>query len=273
MDTSGSLLDQPFIPYFKQWKIDTTLFPMTHLEYPVFLLTFYILSVLYYQPAKNKIADRSSKPKPEATFAQKVVLSLHNLALCIFSVLCFVSTVPVIYNLMANVGWTKASCGLIQKEYDSDFGFWSYLFYLSKYYEFADTFILIWKGRRPIFLQKFHHIGAVVGMWLVITSRSTCGYIFVVFNSFIHSIMYLYYALTVWKIRIPFKSIITMLQMVQFVTGMSLGIVQWVFYGECLTVGDRIVICYHEIYVGCLFILFKLFFNKAYSKKIKKKGD
>ena len=184
------------------------------------------------------------------------------------------STVPIIYRLMfTGEGWAKASCGLIQKEYEFEYGYWSWLFYISKFYEFADTYIVIWKGRRPIFLQKFHHIGAVIGMWWVITTRSTCGYIFVVFNSFIHSIMYLYYALTTWKIRIPFKSIITMLQMTQFVTGMSLGIVQLIFFGECLTFGDRITIWYHEIYVGSLFILFRLFFKKTYSKKNKKKSE
>merc|ERR1712154_28414 len=96
-----------------------------------------------------------------------------------------------------------------------------------------------------------------IGLWICLTTRATCSYIFVVENSFIHSIMYLYYALSVWKIKIPFKFIITMLQMVQFVSGMSLGIVQLLWFGECLTVGDRITIWYHEIYVGLLFILFR----------------
>jgi hypothetical protein len=37
-----------------------------------------------------------------------------------------------------------------------------YLFYLSKYYEFFDTFLLYLNGKDPIFLQKYHHIGAVI---------------------------------------------------------------------------------------------------------------
>eukprot|EP00483_Globobulimina_turgida_P007971 UN07987 len=233
-----SYLDKQFEPYFTKWKIDTNLFPMTHLEFPVVLLLFYVLTVLYYQPAKvKKAASKAMRRKSSSTFVQRLVLSFHNLALCIFSILCFYNTAPVIYDMMVNIGWKKASCGLIQKEYESNYGFWTFLFYLSKYYEFVDTYIVIWKKRRPIFLQKFHHFGAVIGMWLIITTRSTCGYIFVVENSFIHSIMYFYYALSVWKIKTPFKFIITMLQMIQFISGMSLGINQFVFFGECLTVG------------------------------------
>eukprot|EP01083_Nonionella_stella_P199499 731486_1 len=144
----SSLLDKPFEPYFKKWNIDTDLFPMTHLEFPVVLLTFYIITVFYYQPPKKKaIASKPKKSTKSSSFIQTLILSLHNLALCIFSVLCFYNTAPIIYDLMVNVGWSKASCGLIQKEYDSTYGFWSFLFYLSKFYEFADTYIVIWKKR------------------------------------------------------------------------------------------------------------------------------
>eukprot|EP01084_Bolivina_argentea_P025917 48186_1 len=92
---------------------------------------------------------------------------------------------------------------------NSTFGFWIFLFYLSKYYEFIDTFIVIARGRRPIFLQTFHHCGAVLGMWGIMVTSSTGGYIFMVENSFIHTIMYFYYAMSCINIRMPGKSIIT----------------------------------------------------------------
>ena len=82
--------EKPLVQYFKQWNVDTSLFPLTHVEYPVSLLLFYIGTVLYFQPARATIADKSSKPKSESSFAQKLGLSLHNLVLCIFSVLCFI---------------------------------------------------------------------------------------------------------------------------------------------------------------------------------------
>jgi len=148
---------------------------------------------------------------------------MHNFILCIFSACCFYNTFPIVYRLWQE-GWRDAVCYKFAQEYSGTYGWWSFLFYLSKFYEFGDTWIVMWKGRKPIFLQEFHHIGAVIGMWLVLTSKCTCGYIFVVENSFIHTIMYFYYGTSSWGIRFPFKFIITLLQMVQFITGMVIRI-------------------------------------------------
>ena len=67
---------------------------------------------------------------------------------------------------------------------------WVYLFYISKYYEFIDTWIVCLKGRKPLFLQLYHHIGAVIGMWLLYITHNPWVWVFLVFNSFINSIMY-----------------------------------------------------------------------------------
>merc|ERR1711933_84696 len=115
----------------------------------------------------------------------------------------------------------------------------------------GDTFIQIWKGRDPSFLQKFHHIGAAIGMWIIITGHSHTGYVFVIPNSFIHSIMYFYYALSVWKIKVPFKYILTRMQIIQFCLGAFLGFGP---YGEythwyCATIGDKISLMWNTFYV------------------------
>ena len=65
-------------------------------------------------------------------------------------------------------------------------GFWSYLFYLSKYYEFIDTLILIMKQRKVSLLQTYHHAGAVISMWMLVTAKAPGSFIFVCFNSVIH---------------------------------------------------------------------------------------
>eukprot|EP01084_Bolivina_argentea_P063185 115412_1 len=97
MGMETSYLDKPFEPYFKAWDIDTNFFPLTHLEFPVMMLLFYIFTVLYYPPSKKaKIAPTpapATSPKipksSSSTSLQRVILSLHNGALCVFSVLCF----------------------------------------------------------------------------------------------------------------------------------------------------------------------------------------
>merc|ERR1711920_589286 len=87
------------------------------------------------------------KKKKQDNFMKNMVICLHNLGLCLFSVLCFINTVPIFYNLYVE-GFSDALCQ--SKFYDNDkWWYWTYLFYLSKYYEFLDTYILIWKGREP----------------------------------------------------------------------------------------------------------------------------
>ena len=68
--------------------------------------------------------------------------------------------------------------------------FW---FYVSKYYEFIDTFILYAKKREPIFLQKFHHMGASILWHLGYVYKLDAIYFASLLNSGVHSIMYLYY--------------------------------------------------------------------------------
>lgn len=61
--------------------------------------------------------------------------------------------------------------------------FWYAAF--SKFYEFVDTWIILYKGGRPSTLQVFHHIGAVITMWTAVASRCPCTWVFVIFNAFV----------------------------------------------------------------------------------------
>merc|ERR1712113_1239699 len=172
---------------------------------------------------------------------------MGNILLCIFSASAFYNTFPLISEIFYRGGFNGALCqkeleNLYSNGIESVFGFWTYLFYLSKYYEFIDTFIVIARGRRPIFLQTFHHCGAVLGMWMVLVTQSTGGWIFVVENSFIHTIMYFYYAMSSINIRLPGKFIITQAQMIQFVIGNSLALMQMYVYGQCIRFEDKVIL-------------------------------
>lgn len=67
--------------------------------------------------------------------------------------------------------------------------FWGWFFYLSKFYEVLDTVIILAKGKRSSTLQTYHHTGAMFCMWAGIRYMSTPIYLFVLINSFIHSLM------------------------------------------------------------------------------------
>jgi len=280
-------------------------FPLTTLRYPLIGIVFYILTIALFNPDESKkdvIVDnnkdtqinnrskntidnnnnnnntntkadndiindknKNKKIKKNLTASDKLMF-LHNIILCVFSLLCFINTAPVTKRLWDN-GWENAVCSQWRVEYTKVYGFWTYLFYLSKFYEFIDTWIVMYKGRKPLFLQTFHHVGAVIGMWFCLATKSTGGYIFVVENTFIHTIMYFYYAISILGYKPSFKYIITMLQMTQFAVGNSIAVLQILVYRNCMAWEDKATIIYHVIYTTILFLLFQKFYKNSYGKK------
>ena len=146
------------------------------------------------------------------------------------TVLYFLS---VIHNglLVAFSGWTFISLSrILYKDgivFQSNYYFQNphfdsiiYWFYISKYYEFFDTFLLYLNGKSPIFLQKYHHIGAVICWHLTYVYNVEGIWIATILNSFVHTIMYSYYIGCLLKInQVRFiKKYITSLQLCQLIT-------------------------------------------------------
>lgn len=73
---------------------------------------------------------------------------------------------------------------------ETEFPKYAFLFYLSKYWEILDTAILLAKGKKVGMLQSYHHYGAMVTMHAAYRTAAMPVWIFVVFNSLIHSAMY-----------------------------------------------------------------------------------
>jgi hypothetical protein len=67
--------------------------------------------------------------------------------------------------------------------------YYGWIFYLSKFYEVLDTFIILAKGKPSSTLQTYHHAGAMLCMWAGMRYMSSPIWIFVLVNSFIHAMM------------------------------------------------------------------------------------
>ena len=67
--------------------------------------------------------------------------------------------------------------------------YYGWIFYLSKFYEVLDTFIILAKGKPSSTLQTYHHAGAMMCMWAGIRFMSAPIWVFVLVNSFIHALM------------------------------------------------------------------------------------
>eukprot|EP00483_Globobulimina_turgida_P007293 UN07307 len=225
-----------------------------HLIPPIIVSIGYWVSIQIFQPSKSKQeetlllrkkANKSKKQSFEPSLLN-IFVFIHNMLLCFFSVLCFVNTFGVLFSLLYNNGLYDGACRIKDAYETTSYGYWSYLFMLSKYYEVIDTYIVILKGRRPINLQVYHHIGAMIGCAWFHFDSSVGSVIFIVPNAFVHSIMYLYYALSVLRIRVPFKSLITTMQMIQFLAGLCCIIyVVTMLYPVCITSNERLCWIYH----------------------------
>jgi hypothetical protein len=174
-------------------------------------------------------------------------------------------------------------CDVEKKTFAAGVHFWVWNFYVSKYYELLDTAILLMKGKPSSFLQTFHHSGSIIGMWVMTTTHAPAAWIFVLFNSFIHTIMYFYYTLTCLGYRPTWKRILTTMQITQFLVGNPLGLIYAVLPG-CLPLeiippenvigqilGSQLRSLYACLFVNTFFIsslvvLFTDFSRKTYGK-------
>eukprot|EP00483_Globobulimina_turgida_P011258 UN11280 len=191
-------------------------YPMTQPMYPVIAVLFYAFTVFYFSPddypKKNANKSKSARKKAVGLTPTKVFILTHNVILCIFSWIVFINVFPEIYGKLTEAtngntfyeNWSLFTCSPMS----SNELYWSYLFYLSKIWEFIDTWIILWKKRKPSTLQTYHHMGAVFACWLQVIVAGKSFWIFVCFNSFIHTIMYAYYCCTTLGYRFRFKFVI-----------------------------------------------------------------
>ena len=95
-----------------------------------------------------------------------------------------------------------------------------FLFYLSKYVEYFDTFLIYLKGKTPSHLQLYHHSGAAITWHIAISFQLDCFWIPTLLNSFVHTIMYSYYLACLFNIHAikKYKKYLTVLQISQLVS-------------------------------------------------------
>ena len=249
----------------------------------------------------EKLSDKEMKrlkpaPYKIATFGLfKLFVLLHNIFLCIYSVWTFIGMLNSFSRTISQiqlktnsdsmlVNFVHAVCdlesGVFQQSSGNKnlalFGWW---FYISKFYEVVDTIIILLKGRPSSLLQSYHHAGAMMCMWSGIRYQSPPIWIFVVFNSFIHSLMYFYFTLACLKIRVPtfIKRALTSMQISQFVLGGSLAIFHaFVWYSDvtgqkfsgCINTSDQALpLLINVAYLTPLTMLFAAFYIESYIKR------
>lgn len=293
----------------------TKLFLLTmNVATPMTIAIVYFSLVHYINP---KIIDRQIAQAPDAKAKRlpaapfkftkkpwfKGFVILHNTFLCVYSVWTFVGMISAINNTKHLIRMSFASnniklessfqsffqtvCDIENGIFNLDLPFKSlllfgWLFYISKFYEVIDTMIILLKGKPSSLLQSYHHAGAMMCMWAGIRFQSPPIWIFVVFNSFIHSLMYFYFTLSCLKIRVPnlFKKVLTSMQITQFVVGGSLALLHsFIWFTDvstnsmigCISTPDQALpIIINVSYLTPLTGLFAAFYIESYMKSNKR---
>jgi hypothetical protein len=188
----------------------------------------------------------------------KYITIVHNTCLILFSAyICATITHAYLYNLEAEP-YVMNLC-------------WAFTY--SKIWEFLDTYLILLKGQSTIFLQKYHHIGALLCWWLLCYYNSPVVYQPTALNAFIHTIMYSYYLASLLGYKwIACKPYITSLQLLQFFGGAYISVIVYIVptiesadsIQDLLGNGAFLSTLFFYVYLTGLVYLFLQFFYKAY---------
>ncbi|KAJ1895056.1 hypothetical protein LPJ66_004819 [Kickxella alabastrina] len=282
---AGTAVNLENVPLHQFYHI--SLHPAT----PLVIVAVYTLAVQYLNSTRGKNLSRIeakrqslqlagdelqkdvgtvSKAKKESGPWMTAFIVLHNLALAGFSYWCATNYTAAFAKTVGEEGLRCAYCDTNHTIWNNMFKF-NYLFYLSKYYELIDTFIILAKGRKATFLQTYHHAGAIATMWVGCYFGSPQLIFYVVENSIIHTLMYTYFALTAMGYSPPGKKYLTHLQIFQFLIGLVF-IALYITLPGCLTPLQRNLLFVMLSYLIPLIYLFVDFSMKTYGNKGKVKA-
>eukprot|EP00929_Paragymnodinium_shiwhaense_P100153 TRINITY_DN62245_c0_g1_i1.p1 TRINITY_DN62245_c0_g1~~TRINITY_DN62245_c0_g1_i1.p1 ORF type:complete len:286 (+),score=35.23 TRINITY_DN62245_c0_g1_i1:58-858(+) len=144
---------------------------------------------------------------------------------------------------------------------------WAY--HVSKYTEYLDTAFLVLKGKSVGSLHFWHHLVVTFTSWTWYRSNVDWVADGVIFNTFVHCIMYYYYYLAGAKRPPWWKKYVTLLQITQFVTSF-IATSFWAYFHATVGCSSLRVILLSVAFNGWLLVMFIRFYGASYRSK---KGD
>ena len=148
------------------------------------------------------------------------LVNIHNVVLCVGSLIMCVGTGYEVIKrsiLERSVLWLV--CESPSTEANGALWFWSYVYYLSKYYELIDTILQFLSNKTPpnFFLHVYHHSLVIFMSWAWIDTQASSQFVGIFMNTLVHVVMYYYFYLKSIGINPWWKSYVTSFQIVQFI--------------------------------------------------------
>eukprot|EP01119_Soliformovum_irregulare_P002591 TRINITY_DN12839_c0_g1_i1.p1 TRINITY_DN12839_c0_g1~~TRINITY_DN12839_c0_g1_i1.p1 ORF type:complete len:307 (-),score=47.61 TRINITY_DN12839_c0_g1_i1:239-1159(-) len=224
-----------------KWEMGRT--PFSQPQVPLIIGVLYLLSLYVLQ---NYMKD-----KKEMTL--RIPSMIHNAFLSLLSLCMFLGAAYGAYIKYGSQGfWAGLVCEQDPDPIKGPLFYWSYIFYLSKFYELLDSFLLVLKKKPLLFLHVFHHTVMPAVCWAGLEGKWTMAlWTSCFWNSFVHVIMYYYYFISTFGYNPWWKRYLTIIQIYQFVSGVVYTYFYFLYYLKDITFlddGDRVSLSFTR---GC----------------------
>lgn len=205
----------------------------------------------------------------------KWMLTLWSASLALFSIIGTWFTFKRTFSDMREHGFKYTVC-------DNTFlhtgqGIWLYWFCLSKVVELGDTFFIVARKQKLIFLHWYHHIATLVYTWYATGNLVAAGRYFSCVNFAIHSLMYSYYALRASGVKRMPRQVnvtITSLQLLQMVFGIYINVYAYIELSNGRSCDNNWPSLYSSFAMYASYVLlFGNFFYQTYLSKSKSQSE
>mmetsp|Transcript_21408 Transcript_21408/g.29951 ORF Transcript_21408/g.29951 Transcript_21408/m.29951 type:complete len:302 (+) Transcript_21408:23-928(+) len=232
--------------------------PLTEIKYPISFCCFYLILIFTLQAwMKNR-----------SPWNLDVLRISHNFLLCFGSMLMMFGMAKGTFLVFQKYGEEALFCDANVRQKEGHLYFWYYVFFLSKFYEFIDTIILVLRKKDLTFLHVFHHFITAILCWVALYNEIPVQWLVCILNATVHIFMYYYYLATTLNSDVWWKKYLTTAQIIQFVVDL-LGISVWWYYylvKEQPCTGTVASMLFVYFVLGSFLILFVLFYIKTFKR-------
>jgi len=239
--------------------------PFTNSTFPLIVGFVYLLVIWCLKEwMKNRVK-----------FEIRTLALIHNFNMMVISIVCFLG----MFSGVLRIGWIYKSeapevllCDSKQREIGGGpLYFWTYIFYLSKFYELLDTVILALKKSQLRFLHLYHHWITMLLCYVSLQTYIPVQWIATTLNALVHIPMYYYYLCAILQIDVWWKKYFTTMQIMQFVCVLvTHGTAYWwqYCYTKNCTSWDAWGNEFGVAVIASYLLLFLQFYHETYKKPI-----
>ncbi|XP_071480972.1 very long chain fatty acid elongase 6-like [Diadema antillarum] len=218
--------------------------------------------------------QRAMKNRPR--FILRIPLALWNIGLSIFSILSAWRLNVATHQILSERGaaFHDLVCSARCFDAGKPAAFWLLAFALSKLVEYGDTLFVVLRKAKLIVLHWYHHVITYMISSYLFAYRNPTVFVMAMVNTYIHAIMYPYYALRILGVAVPKRvaMTITSIQIIQLLTGFLINVyAAWALLSGQPCEVDQLGVGLGLFGFGTVLILFINFFVHAYILRSPKK--